>query len=38
MHASNWKKASTSVEKHKNNIINVIGNKFTLSMVLDGEN
>ena len=33
MHASNWKKKTTrSVKKNKNNFINVIGDKFAMSI------
>ena len=33
MHASNWKKKNTrSVKKNKNNFINIIGDKFAMSI------
>ena len=33
MHASNWKKKTTrSIKKNKNNFINVIGDKFAMSI------
>ena len=34
MHASNWKKATKSVRKNKKKIINVIGDKFAMSIRL----
>ena len=32
MHASVWKKTSLSVKKNKNNFIDIIGDKFAMSI------